>query len=107
MNPDGVTATGKGFSHLRPFFISPICILFNIQLEHKDLMNSIEFDAPFGDKPRHIKLSSDNTGGYQILIDNYYHGKIIKVNGEWRAHLNDKSDLTGDNIIDTVEKQGC
>jgi hypothetical protein len=71
-------------------------------------MDSIEFDAPFGDKTRHVKLSSNSGGdGYQILIDNYYHGVIRKVNGQWRAHLNDKSELTGDDIaalIETIEK---
>jgi putative endonuclease len=30
MNPDGITATGKGFSELSPFFIKPVCIVFNI-----------------------------------------------------------------------------
>jgi hypothetical protein len=63
-------------------------------------MNPIEFDAPFGDKSRHIKLSSNSSGGggYQILIDKYYHGEIVKVNDEWKARLNDKSFLTGDDI---------
>jgi hypothetical protein len=32
------------------------------------------------------------------LIDKYYHGEIVKVNGEWRAHLNDKSFLASDDI---------
>ena len=71
-------------------------------------MNSIEFNAQFGDKTRHVELSSNDSGGggYQILIDKYYHGVIRKVNGEWRAHLNDKSFLTGDDItalIETIE----
>jgi len=50
-------------------------------------MNSIEFDAPFSDKTRHVKFSANNTGCYQILINNYYHGKIVKAHGEWKAHL--------------------
>jgi hypothetical protein len=69
---------------------------------------SIEFDAPFGDKTRHIKLSANGTGGYQILIDKYYHGEIVKVNGEWKAHLNGKSFLTGDEItilVETIENR--
>jgi len=54
---------------------------------------------------KQIKLSSNNSGGggYQILIDNYYHGEIVKADGEWKAHLNDRSFLTGDEITPLVE----
>jgi len=42
-------------------------------------MNKIEFDATFGDVTKHIELSSNDYGGggYQILIDKYYHGIIV------------------------------
>jgi hypothetical protein len=45
-------------------------------------MKTIEFEAQFGNKNTHIKLVSNDHGGggYQVLIDNYYHGEIVKEN---------------------------
>jgi hypothetical protein len=39
-------------------------------------MKSIEFDAPFGNQTKNVKLSPNSSGGggYQILINKYYHG---------------------------------
>jgi hypothetical protein len=63
-------------------------------------MKTIEFDAPLGNRTMQVKLVSNDYGGggYQILIDKYYHGEIVFLNGTWQAHLNAKSDLTGDDI---------
>ena len=63
-------------------------------------MKTIEFNAQIGDVIKKVKVSSNEygAGGWQILIDDYYHGDVFYKDGGWRAHLNAKSFLTGDDI---------
>ena len=63
-------------------------------------MMKIEFETPFGDETKKIKLVSNDYGGggYQILINNYYDGEIFWRDGTWQAHLSPKTILTGDDI---------
>jgi hypothetical protein len=72
-------------------------------------MKKIEFKASFGNKKKAVEIIQPAGAGglYQILIDRYYHGTMNKINGEWVAHLNRNSELTGDDvqiIIDLLEK---
>lgn len=45
----------------------------------------MEFTAYYGDEQKTVRIShvSTGSGGYQVLIDNYYYGDMIKRNGEW------------------------
>jgi len=47
-----------------------------------------------------VKLVANNHGGggCQIIIDNFYQGNIVYIDGSWQAHLNNKTILTGDDI---------
>jgi hypothetical protein len=72
-------------------------------------MKKIEIEASFGNKKKAVQIVQPAGAGglYQILISNYYHGTVSKINGEWVAHLNAKSELTGDDIqiiTDLIEK---
>lgn len=64
-------------------------------------MKKIEFLACYGDKIKTVEIAQALGAGdsYQILIDRYYHGTIIKQRGEWVAHLNSRSNLTADDIL--------
>jgi hypothetical protein len=64
-------------------------------------MKEIEFDASFGNKIKKVKLSSNIGGsdGWQVSIDNYYQGTIFFKDGMWKAHLNNRSILTSDDIL--------
>lgn len=59
----------------------------------------MEFTAYFGDEQKTVRISHVNTGsgGYQVLIDNYYYGDLIKRNGEWIL-LSNTNKLTMDDI---------
>ena len=64
-------------------------------------MKSIEIDTLFGIKPAHIEISAPMGagGGYQIMIDNYYNGEIIKTaNYGWQVYLHPKTILQGDDV---------
>lgn len=63
-------------------------------------MTPIEFTATFGHVQKTVRLSQANggDGGYQIFIDDYYQGTIVKLNGEWAAHLGREPSITGDDI---------
>lgn len=63
-------------------------------------MLSIEFDFPWDNSRRICKIVdvSKGSGGYQVLIDNYYNGEIRKIGGEWVGYLNQRSDLTSDDV---------
>lgn len=64
-------------------------------------MNAIEFTATFGRVRKTVKLRepSGGAGGYQLFIDDFYQGMIVKIKGEWVGHLNPASQLTGDDIM--------
>ena len=63
-------------------------------------MVSIEFDAAYGNDRKMVVIRQLSGSGniYQVFIGNYYDGMLVKLNGEWVAHLNLKSDLTSDDI---------
>jgi hypothetical protein len=63
-------------------------------------MNDIEFMATFGHVRKAVKLSQPMGGasGYQLFIDNFYHGMIVKLNGEWVGHLGREPTISGDDI---------
>jgi hypothetical protein len=69
-------------------------------------MESIEFDANYGGVIKKVKINDvhKGSGGYQILIDNYYQGDIFFKDGQWKAQLNAKSQLTSDDILILGEK---
>jgi hypothetical protein len=48
---------------MKPFFVSSFAYFLTYRQSIRILMDSIEFDAPFGDKTRHVKLSPNVTGG--------------------------------------------
>ena len=55
-------------------------------------MKTIEFDATFGNHTKKVKLVPNAYGGdgYQVFIDNSFHGEIFYRNGMWQAHLKQK-----------------
>ncbi|MDB4919862.1 hypothetical protein [Mucilaginibacter sp.] len=59
----------------------------------------MEFTASFGDEQKTVRISHVNTGsgGYAVLIDNYYYGDLIKRNGEWIL-MSNTNKLTIDDI---------
>ena len=57
-------------------------------------MKKIEFDAVFGNEVKKVEISQPHgTGqfGLHLMINNHYCGTLVRQNGEWIAHLNDKS----------------
>jgi hypothetical protein len=64
------------------------------------IRESIKFKAPFGDERKDIMLGNPHGGseGYQVYIDDYYQGTIVLRDGQWIGHLNDRSELTIDDI---------
>jgi len=63
-------------------------------------VNTIEFIAQFGEKKVKVILSQVFRGaeGWSMNIGGYYDGMSFYRDGSWQAHLNDKSDLTSDDI---------
>lgn len=51
-------------------------------------MNNLEFDTPFGDERKHVRLSKPSGGedAYHIYIDGFYRGRLFDRNGIW-VHL--------------------
>lgn len=64
-------------------------------------MTTIEFTATFGHVKKTVRLTqpSGGAGGYQLFVDDFYQGMIVKIKGEWVGHLNPASQLTGDDIM--------
>jgi hypothetical protein len=63
-------------------------------------MEVIEIMGSFGNEKKLIKIVQPHLSGnvYQVLIDNWYQGSIMKIRGEWLAYWNAKSDLGTDDI---------
>jgi hypothetical protein len=62
-------------------------------------MTDMDFKAPVGDEYWEVKISWEKSiNGYQIYIDNYFEGTIVKYDRGWVAHLNTRTILTGDDI---------
>lgn len=78
---------------------------FALTCKHQSTMD-IEFEAPFGNEIRKIKLTSNDYGGnyWQIYINKYYHGQMYYRDGMWRAWLNEMSELTTDDITVAGER---
>jgi hypothetical protein len=66
-------------------------------------MKKIEIETAFGNKIKKVEVSQVHRTaqyGLQLTIDNFYCRTIVKRNGKWIAHLNDKSlpEFTTDDI---------
>lgn len=63
-------------------------------------MNSIDLPARFDDGIKTLTIAQPVGFGdsYQILIDRWYQGTIVRYQGKWVGRLNDKSELTERNI---------
>lgn len=60
---------------------------------------TIETTANFGGEQKAVKISQPHGGGdYQVLINNYLQGTIVKHGDNWIGHLNARSVLTSDDI---------
>jgi len=72
---------------------------------HSSSGKPIERIATYGDEYKTLNITqAQGAGGiFQIYIDRYYHGTISKVKNEWVTHLNEPSELTGDDISILVE----
>lgn len=60
----------------------------------------LSFAATFGNVQKKVIISQPHGSGggqYLVLIDNYYHGTLVKYKGEWVLHGNN-IELTGDDI---------
>ena len=69
-------------------------------------MNSIEFETVFIGKKVKVDLRSNFGGpeGWYINIGGHHHGRLFYRDGMWQAHLNDKSELTSDDIAALGER---
>lgn len=63
-------------------------------------MTPIEFTATFGHVRKKVVLSqpTGGAGGYQLFIDGFYQGVIVKLAGEWVGHLGREPVIAGDDI---------
>lgn len=63
-------------------------------------MNSIDLPANFNGVIKTLTIAQPEGSGdsYQIMIDRYYQGTIVRYKGNWVGHLNDRSTLTQKNI---------
>jgi hypothetical protein len=63
-------------------------------------MKQLEFTATIGDVKTTVKLTEPQgaSAGYQVLIDQWLQGTIVKRGHDWVAHLNRKSILTSADI---------
>lgn len=73
-------------------------------------MKQLDFTATYGDEKKNVKITEPNGtgGGFQVFIDDYYQGMLMKLNNEWVGHLNDKSQLSPDDISalgDIIDKE--
>lgn len=63
-------------------------------------MKNITLYTNYGHVVLH-SVSGSNQPTYHILVDNYYKGSIVLVNGEWVTHLNPK----GEEELTTSDRQ--
>ena len=63
-------------------------------------MKQLEFTATIGEDHMQVKLTEPQgaSAGYQVLIDQWLQGTLVKRGEEWVAHLNRKSILTSADI---------
>ena len=69
------------------------------------MVDEMVFEAAFGSEKRMVILSKTMGGGqsYQLSINKYHQGTFICYQGKWRAYLNDRSELTNDDIFILIE----
>ena len=76
-------------------------------------MKQLVFTATIGDVKTTVKLTEPQgaSAGYQVLIDQWLQGTLVKRGQTWVAHLNRKSILTSADIailgdlIETTSQQ--
>ena len=63
-------------------------------------MKQLVFTATIGDGKMQVKLTEPQgaSAGYQVLIDQWLQGTLVKRGQTWVAHLNKKSILTSADI---------
>jgi hypothetical protein len=70
--------------------------------------------ATFGHEKKLVDISPIKgvaSLSYFIMVDGYYQGSVTLINGEWVAHLNRSTILTGDDVtviisqIEEIEKR--
>ena len=63
-------------------------------------MKQLVFTATIGEVKAQVKLTKPQgaSAGYQVLIDQWLQGTLIKRDQTWVAHLNRKSILTSADI---------
>jgi hypothetical protein len=63
-------------------------------------MKQLEFTAAVGEGKMQVKLTEPQgaSAGYQVLIDQWLQGTLVKKDQIWVAHLNRKSILTSADI---------
>jgi hypothetical protein len=73
---------------------------FQQRLTDLALMKQLEFTATVGEGKMQVKLTEPQgaSAGYQVLIDQWLQGTLIKRNETWTAHLNRKSILSSADI---------
>ena len=63
----------------------------------------------FGDERREIRLSIAKGGGsWELFVDNYRQGSITFYRNQYVVHLNDRSCLSGDDLmilLDILERE--
>jgi hypothetical protein len=63
-------------------------------------MEEIIIPAWYGNEMKTVVITQPNGAGgsFQILIDKFYQGVLLKAQGEWKVYLNSRSQLTSDDI---------
>jgi len=69
-------------------------------------MNEIELTVVFQNQRKTLKLSAPGggTNGYQIIIEDYYHGQVCKMADGWHVYANDNSWLSEEDKEAILEK---
>ena len=64
-------------------------------------MRHFDIDGICGNETKTARLvaPSGANGFWQVLIDNYYEGILIKRNDRWIGYVNERSELTADDIM--------
>lgn len=67
-------------------------------------MQTLEFYAIFSNENKIIKvIEQKSSGACEIYIDNYLQGTLTTYKGDYNVHLNNKSCLTGDDVMILIE----
>ncbi len=63
-------------------------------------MKQLEFDGAIGERTIRVKLIQPQgaSAGYQVLIDQWLQGTLVKRDHAWVAYLNRESIITGADI---------